>query len=124
MTDQLHRILTFKPRRRQISPARTALYERLRPTLCVEAAGGPFDAAGEFGRAAPLVARQEALGEAVRDPQALGAQLGLLLQELVGSGAIGRRQPVDLCPTLALTLLTLGRVVADVRSCSSRGRRG
>ena len=77
-----------------------------------------------FGRAAPLVAIQEALGEAVRDPQDLGAQLGLLLQELVGSGAIGRRQPVDLCSTLALTLLTLGRVVADVRSCSSRGRRG
>lgn len=55
MNDQMHRIATFKPRRRQLSPARAALYERLRPIWCVDADGGPFDAAEVFGRSAPLV---------------------------------------------------------------------
>ncbi len=55
MTAQVHRIPTFKPRRRQLSPARAALYERLRPTLCVDVDGGLFDAAVVFGRKAPLV---------------------------------------------------------------------
>lgn len=55
MSDRTHRIRTFKPRRRQLTPARAALYERLRPTLCVDADGGRFDAAAVFGRAAPLV---------------------------------------------------------------------
>lgn len=55
MSDRLHRIPTFKPRRRQLSPARTALLERLRPVLCVDVIGDPFDAEEEFGRTAPLV---------------------------------------------------------------------
>lgn len=55
MSDQLHRIPTFKPRRRQLSPARAALYERLRPSLCVDVEGGQFDAPAVFGRTAPLV---------------------------------------------------------------------
>ena len=55
MSGREHRILTFKPRRRQLSPARAALYERLRPVWCVDADGVPFDAAEVFGRSAPLV---------------------------------------------------------------------
>jgi tRNA (guanine-N7-)-methyltransferase len=51
----LHRIPTYKPRRRQLTPARAALYDRLRPALCVEEDGDAFDAAEAFGRVAPLV---------------------------------------------------------------------
>lgn len=51
----VHRVRTFKPRRRQLTPARAALYERLRPTLCLEVEGDPFDPVREFGRAAPLI---------------------------------------------------------------------
>lgn len=50
-----HRIPTFKPRRRQLTPARSALLERLEPELCVDEEGGRFDACAEFGREAPLV---------------------------------------------------------------------
>lgn len=50
-----HRIPTFKPRRRQLTPARAALYERLRPTLCVETDGPPLDLSAEFGRVAPVL---------------------------------------------------------------------
>lgn len=50
-----HYIRTFKPRRRQLSPARAALYERLRSTWCLDVDGDPFDAAAVFGRSAPLV---------------------------------------------------------------------
>lgn len=53
--ERAHRIATFKPRRRQLSPARTALMERLGPTWCLETHGAPFDAMVEFGRRAPLV---------------------------------------------------------------------
>ncbi len=55
MTAQRHEVPTFKPRRRQLTPARTALMERLSPTLCVDVEGGAFDAVTEFGRVAPLV---------------------------------------------------------------------
>ena len=48
-------IRTFKPRRRQLSPARSALFDRLSPTLCVAVDGDPFDAVEVFGRDAPLV---------------------------------------------------------------------
>jgi tRNA (guanine-N7-)-methyltransferase len=51
----LHRVRTFKPRRRQLTPARAELYERLCPTLCLPVEGGRFDAASEFGRRAPLI---------------------------------------------------------------------
>jgi tRNA (guanine-N7-)-methyltransferase len=50
-----HRISTFKPRRRPLTPARAALYERLGPTLCLAVDGSPFDGFAEFGRVAPLV---------------------------------------------------------------------
>lgn len=50
-----HRVRTFKPRRRQLSPARAALYDRLAPTLCLSVHGPPFDSELEFGRPAPLV---------------------------------------------------------------------
>lgn len=50
-----HRILTFKPRRRQLTPGRSALLERLEPEFCVDEEGGRFDAGAEFGREAPLV---------------------------------------------------------------------
>ena len=55
MTEPRHRVLTFKPRRRQLTPARTALMERLSPALCLDVEGDRFDAAEEFGRIAPLV---------------------------------------------------------------------
>ncbi len=53
--DREQRIPTFKPRRRQLTPARAALYERLRPTLCLDVDGPPLNASAEFGRTAPLV---------------------------------------------------------------------
>jgi len=55
VTGRVHRVPTYKPRRRQLSPARAALYERLRSAFCVDEEGGPFDAAQVFGRIAPLV---------------------------------------------------------------------
>lgn len=55
MTHSRHRVLTFKPRRRQLTPARSALLERLSPRLCLDVEGDRFDAAEEFGRVAPLV---------------------------------------------------------------------
>ena len=55
MSRPQHRVPTFKPRRRQLSPTRQALLERLSRTLCLEVTGGPFDAEVEFGRRAPLV---------------------------------------------------------------------
>ena len=55
MKSPQHRVPTFKPRRRQLSPTRQALLERLSPTLCLDVTGDPFDAGVEFGRRAPLV---------------------------------------------------------------------
>jgi tRNA (guanine-N7-)-methyltransferase len=52
---RVHRVRTFKPRRRQLTPARAALLDRLSPVLCLEPEGEPFDPAREFGRSAPLV---------------------------------------------------------------------
>lgn len=51
----VHRIRTFKPRRRRLTPARAELFERLRPVLCLDVEGGRFDPAAEFGRSAPLI---------------------------------------------------------------------
>ena len=51
----VHRIRTFKPRRRQLTPARAELFERLRPVLCLDVEGGRFDPVAEFGRSAPLI---------------------------------------------------------------------
>jgi tRNA (guanine-N7-)-methyltransferase len=51
----VHRVRTFKPRRRQLTPARAELYERLRPTMCLAVDGGRFDPVAEFGRRAPLI---------------------------------------------------------------------
>lgn len=51
----VHRVRTFKPRRRQLTPARAALFERLRPALCLDVEGERFDPVAEFGRAAPLI---------------------------------------------------------------------
>jgi tRNA (guanine-N7-)-methyltransferase len=53
--DPSHRISTFKPRRRPLTPARAALMERLRPQLCLDVDGPMFDASAEFGRIAPVV---------------------------------------------------------------------
>lgn len=50
-----HRVRTFKPRRRRLSPTRQALFERLGPSLCVDVDGPAFDPFAEFGRTAPLV---------------------------------------------------------------------
>ena len=50
-----HRVRTFKPRRRQLTPARAQLFERLRPVLCLDVEGEPFDPVAEFGRTAPLI---------------------------------------------------------------------
>ncbi len=50
-----HRVRTFKPRRRQLTPARAQLFERLRPVLCLDVEGDPFDPVAEFGRTAPLI---------------------------------------------------------------------
>lgn len=54
-TRREHRVPTFKPRRRRLTPARHALYERLSPSLCLDVQGPRFDPRAEFGRAAPLV---------------------------------------------------------------------
>lgn len=54
-TPGVHRVLTFKPRRRPLTPARQALYERLAPELCLDVDGPRFDPSATFGRRAPLV---------------------------------------------------------------------
>ncbi len=54
-TRPVQRVRTFKPRRRQLTPARAALFERLRPTLCLDVEGERFDPTAEFGRTAPLI---------------------------------------------------------------------
>jgi len=38
-TRPVQRVRTFKPRRRQLTPAQAALFERLRPTLCLDVEG-------------------------------------------------------------------------------------
>lgn len=50
-----HRIQTFKPRRRQLSPTRQVLLERLMPLWGLPIEGPPFDSVETFGRVAPLV---------------------------------------------------------------------
>lgn len=50
-----HRVRTFKPRRRQLSPARAALFDRLAPTLCLDQEGPAVELAAVFGRVAPVV---------------------------------------------------------------------
>lgn len=54
-TERDRRVRTYKPRRRQLTPARAALLDRLEPQLCLDAEGCPFDPEREFGRSAPLV---------------------------------------------------------------------
>lgn len=49
------RIRTFKPRRRRLSPARAAAYERLAATWCVDETGPIIDPVELFGREGPLV---------------------------------------------------------------------
>ena len=51
----VHRVRTYKPRRRQLTPARAELFERLRPQLCLDVEGGAFDPAATFGRTAPVI---------------------------------------------------------------------
>ncbi len=46
---------TFKPRRRQLTPARAELFERLAPVWCLDETGGRLDPIEVFGRSAPLV---------------------------------------------------------------------
>jgi tRNA (guanine-N7-)-methyltransferase len=46
---------TFKPRRRQLTPARAELFERLAPIWCLEETGGLLDPEAVFGRLAPVV---------------------------------------------------------------------
>lgn len=54
-----HLVRTFKPRRRALTPDRTALLRRLEPVWCLpetdEEAGERFDAVAVFGRRAPLI---------------------------------------------------------------------
>lgn len=50
-----HRIPTFKPRRRHLSPSRAALMERLTPVLCLDPTGPRLDLVDVFGRDAPVV---------------------------------------------------------------------
>lgn len=51
----VHRVRTYKPRRRQLTPARTELFERLQPQLCLDVEGGRLDPPAVFGRSAPLI---------------------------------------------------------------------
>ena len=44
-------VRTFKPRRRSLSAARTALFERLGPQFLVDESGSPLVIADVFGRA-------------------------------------------------------------------------
>jgi tRNA (guanine-N7-)-methyltransferase len=46
---------TFKPRRRQLTPARAELFARLAPEWCLDEQGGVLDPVAVFGRRAPLV---------------------------------------------------------------------
>ena len=46
---------TFKPRRRQLTPARADLLDRLAPAWCADEVGGTIDLAELFGRRAPVV---------------------------------------------------------------------
>ena len=55
MTEPSHPIPTYKPRRRQLSPARAALMARLEPVLCLDVSGPALDLAAVFGRHAPVV---------------------------------------------------------------------
>lgn len=48
-------VRTFKPRRRPLSPERSALMDRLAPVWCVDEVGDEFDAHAVFGRRAPLI---------------------------------------------------------------------
>lgn len=48
-------VRTFKPRRRSLSQARAALFERLEPFYAIEESGPPLDLAAVFGRRAPVV---------------------------------------------------------------------
>jgi tRNA (guanine-N7-)-methyltransferase len=48
-------VRTFKPRRRSLSAARSALFERLAPTYSLDERGPLLDLAGVFGRRAPVV---------------------------------------------------------------------
>ena len=48
-------VRTFKPRRRPLSSARAALFDRLAPEWCLDEAGPELDPIEVFGRAAPLV---------------------------------------------------------------------
>jgi tRNA (guanine-N7-)-methyltransferase len=57
VSDQVDRpdFRTFKPRRRQLTPARAELFERLAPVWCLDEAGGQLDPVTVFGRAAQVV---------------------------------------------------------------------
>ena len=48
-------VRTFKPRRRPLSPARSALFDRLAPQYCLAEAGPELDPAAVFARSAPVV---------------------------------------------------------------------
>lgn len=67
-------VRTFKPRRRPLSPERSAQWDRLAPRFCLPETGGAFDAAATFGRSAPLVldigigAGESTLDMALADP--------------------------------------------------------
>lgn len=50
-----HVIRTFKPRRRQLTPARAELFERLGPLWCLDEVGPVLDAMDVFDRSAPVV---------------------------------------------------------------------
>lgn len=57
MSEQVARpdFRTFKPRRRQLTPARAELFERLAPVWCLAESGERLDPVVVFGRVAPLV---------------------------------------------------------------------
>lgn len=57
MSEQVARpdFRTFKPRRRQLTPARAELFERLAPVWCLAESGERLDPVDVFGRVAPLV---------------------------------------------------------------------
>ncbi len=50
-----HLVRTFAPRRRQLTPARAALFERLASVWCIDDRGPTLDPEVVFGRVAPLV---------------------------------------------------------------------
>jgi tRNA (guanine-N7-)-methyltransferase len=53
--DDLPDFRTFKPRRRQLTPARADLLDRLAPAWCADEVGGTIDLAELFGRRAAVV---------------------------------------------------------------------